>query len=277
MTDTARVPAVPRRRARRPKAPRRKVAILSVFGEVLITAGALVFLFLAWQLWWNDRVIAASQSDAAEEISQNWINNHAGVGGATSSDQGVAESPDVTADPVTSGEPVVATAPDAGEPIAVLYVPRFGEDYRRTIAEGVGSSVLNSTTLGIGHYPDTQMPGELGNFAIAAHRSAYGGGMHLINELRVGDPIYVHTADGYYTYRFRDLSYVEPTDIDVIAPVPNAPLAAPTDRIITLTSCNPLYSTDERIIAYGVLDSWQPTSDGPPSGLDSIIEAQAKA
>jgi sortase A len=276
MTDTARVPAAPRRRARRLGAPLRKVTILSAAGEVLITAGALVFLFLAWQLWWNDAVIAASQSDAAGKISQEWIEKTPDRGGATGRHEG-AESPDIPDEPLAAGDPVVATAPGPGNPIAVLYVPRFGEDYRRTIAEGVGTSVLNSTTLGIGHYPDTQMPGELGNFAIAAHRSAYGGGMHLINELRVGDPIYVHTVDGYYTYRFRDLRYVEPTDIDVISPVPDAPDAAPTDRIITLTSCNPLYSTDERIIAYGVLDSWQPTSDGPPSGLAPIIEALAKA
>lgn len=277
MTDSARVPAVPRRLGRRVRAPRRKLTILSVFGELLITAGALVFLFLAWQLWWNDMVIAASQSDAAAEISQEWIEKAPDPGAAPSNDHGSPESPVVVEEPAAAVEPVVATAPDAGEPIAVLYVPRFGDDYRRTIAEGVGTSVLNSTRRGIGHYPDTQMPGEVGNFAIAAHRSAYGGGMHLINELRVGDPIYVHTADGYYTYRFRDLSYVEPTDIDVIAPVPNAPDAAPIDRIITLTSCNPLYSTDERIIAYGVLDSWQPTSAGPPAGLNSIIEAQASA
>lgn len=276
MTDSARVPTVPRRLARRVRAPRRKVTILSVFGELLITAGALVFLFLAWQLWWNDMMIAASQSNAADAISQDWVENAPAPGTGTSDDQG-DEEPPVVEEPATAGEPVVATAPDAGEPIAVLYVPRFGDDYRRTIAEGIGTSVLNSTKLGIGHYPDTQMPGEVGNFAIAAHRSAYGGGMHLINELRVGDPLYVHTADGYYTYRFRDLSYVEPTDIDVIAPVPNAPDAAPIDRIITLTSCNPLYSTDERIIAYGVLDSWQPASAGPPAGLDSIIEAQASA
>jgi sortase A len=277
MTDSARVPTVPRRLARRVRAPRRNVTTVSVLGELLITAGALVFLFLAWQLWWNDMVIAASQSDAADEISQEWLDNDPGPGTATSDDHGDEESPVVTEGPAVAVEPVVATAPGTGEPLAVLYVPRFGHDYRRTIAEGVGTSVLNSTKLGIGHYPETQMPGEVGNFAIAAHRSAYGGGMHLINELRVGDPIYVQTADGYYTYRFRDLSYVEPTDIGVIAPVPNAPDASPTDRIITLTSCNPLYSTDERIIAYGVLDSWQPASAGPPSGLDTIIEAQAKA
>lgn len=136
--------------------------------------------------------------------------------------------------------------------------------------------VLNSMTLGIGHYPGTQMPGQIGNFAIAAHRSAYGGGMHLINQLQLGDAIYVQTADGYFTYRFRDLQYVHASEVGVIAPVPDFAGVAPTDRIITLTSCNPLYSVAERIIAYGVFESWQPTSAGPPTALAPIIAAQAQ-
>ncbi|WP_281533585.1 sortase domain-containing protein [Cryobacterium breve] len=85
----------------------------------------------------------------------------------------------------------------------------------------------------------------------------------------------MQTADGYYTYRFRDLEYVQPTDVGVLAAVPHAPGATATDRIITLTSCNPLYSTAERIIAYGVFDSWQPISAGPPAELAAIIAAQA--
>ena len=76
----------------------------------------------------------------------------------------------------------------------MLYIPRYGPDYHRTIAEGTGMDVLNSTELGVGHYPDTQMPGEVGNFVVAAHRSAYGGGMHLINELQLGDSIIVADA-----------------------------------------------------------------------------------
>ncbi|MGO7984038.1 sortase domain-bontaining protein, partial [Rhizobium johnstonii] len=82
----------------------------------------------------------------------------------------------------------------AGKAFGVLYVPRFGDTYQRNIAEGTGTDVLNSTKLGIGHYPDTQLPGEVGNFAIASHRSAYGGGMHVLNEFQLGDPIIVQTA-----------------------------------------------------------------------------------
>ena len=245
-------------------AQRRPVSVLGVFGELLITAGVGVILFLAWQLWWNDMIIAGEQSKAAGEISQGWI-----------AEERRARDPD--APPAADyGEPVVAEAPAPGEAFAVLYVPRFGAGYHRTVAEGTGARVLSSTRLGVGHYPETQMPGEVGNFAVAAHRSAFGGGMRLINELRLGDAIYVQTSDGYYSYRFRDFEYVAPSRVDVLAPVPGAPGTAPTDRLITLTSCNPLYSTAERIIAYGVFESWRPTSAGPPEDLAPIIAAQAQ-
>jgi sortase A len=232
-----------------------------VLGELLITAGVLVFLFLGWQLWWNDMMMANQQTQAASDISRRWIEQAPSTAGATA--------------PPT--EPVVSPRPAKGEAFAVLYIPRYGPDYHRTIGEGTGLSVLNSPRLGIGHYPQTQMPGEVGNFAVAAHRSANGGGMHLIDTFQLGDPIYVQTADGYYTYRFRDLQYVKPSAVQVLAPVPNEPGAEPTDRIITLTSCNPLYSTAERVIAYGVFESWQPTSAGPPHDLAPIITAQAHA
>ncbi|MGO4104075.1 class E sortase [Leifsonia sp. YAF41] len=268
MTDDAefrgeiRVPDA-RHRGRR-KRTRRPVTVVGVLGELLITAGAIVLLFLGWQLWWNDMMMSNSQSQASTDISREWIEK------AT---KDPAAIPPVPAD---YGDPIVAKAPAETEALGVLYVPRFGADYHRTIAEGIKTNVLNSPRTGIGHYPGTQMPGEVGNFAIAAHRSANGGGMHLINEFQLGDAIYVQTADGYYTYRFRDLQYVPPTAATVIASVPGRPELAPVDRIITLTSCNPLLSTAERIIAYGVFESWQPLTAGPPAELAPLIDAQAQ-
>ena len=267
-------PAEATRHAPRHKS-RPRLSAVGIIGEVLITAGVLVLAFLGWQLWWNDMIMAGQQSKAAAEISQTWIDDE-----RSSRDQ-AADTPQTTdpreSAPADFGDPVVREAPPSAQSFAVLYVPRFGADYHRSIAEGIGNNVLNSSRSGIGHYPDTQMPGEAGNFALAAHRSANGGGMHLINELQLGDAIYVQTADGYYTYRFRDLEYVAPTAVDVIAPVPHNPDVAPVDRFITLTSCNPLLSTDERIIAYGVLEAWQPTSAGPPAEVATVINAQAQA
>lgn len=254
-------------KARRKK--RQRVSVVGVLGELLITAGVLVLLFLAWQLWWNDAIMANQQKSSAASQSQEWI---AQAGAPTTAQP----SADPAVEPVDYGEPPVAAAPDHGEILGVLYVPRFGAEYARNIASGTSLDVLNSMYLGVGHYTNTQMPGELGNFAIAAHRSAWGGGMHLVNELQLGDAIYVQTADGYYTYRFRNLQYVQPTAGEVLAPVPGQPGSAPQERFITLTTCNPLLSTAERIIAYGVFESWQPLSAGPPAEIAAQVAAQAQ-
>ncbi|MCI2956841.1 class E sortase [Agromyces atrinae] len=235
----------------RPRRKRARVSFFGVLGELLLTAGVVILLFLAWQLWWNDAIMAGQQSSAASDLSREWM-----------TEAPPTTTPSETAEPVDPGDPVVGTATYSdGQPIGIMYVPRFGEGSQRTIAEGVGLNVLNSETLGVGHYPETQRPGEVGNFVIASHRSAYGGGMHEIEQLQLGDGIFIQTPDGWYTYRFRDLEYVTPQTVEVLAAVPHQPEMPPVDRIITLTSCNPLLSTAERIIAYGVLESWIPASE----------------
>ena len=243
--------------------------MFGILGELLLTAGVVVALFLGWRLWWNDAVMASQQSRAASDLSAGWL-EQARV--ETES----AESPAATpaSEGTEYGDPPVDGSDHAnGDPFAVMYVPRFGEGSQRTIAEGVGLDVLNSFESGVGHYPSTQMPGEVGNFAIAAHRSAYGGGMHEIDRLQLGDAIHIQTRDAWYTYRFRDLEYVTPTTTGVLAAVPHHPELEPADRIVTLTSCNPLYSTAERIVAYGVLEAWQPASAGPPTEIAADVAA----
>lgn len=253
-------------RARRHERGRPRVSAIGVIGELLLTAGVLILLFLGWQLWWNDAIMAGQQASAASELSSQWTEQER-------ADRGEEPAPSDSDD---YGDPVVDETDHAnGEAFAVMYVPRFGADSQRNVAEGYGLDVLNSFELGVGHYSGTQAPGEVGNFAIASHRSAYGGGMHEIEQLQLGDAIYIQTKDGWYTYRFRDLEYVTPATVEVLAPVPHRPGTTPVDRIITLTSCNPLYSTDERIIAYGVLESWRPTSAGAPDEIAATVASWA--
>lgn len=240
---------------------RKKFSIVGLIGELLITAGVLVFLFLGWQLWLNDIIVGGQQDKSSTDLAKSWI--------ATEPTPPVgAPSPSATPN---YGDPIVPAAQPDAKPFAVMYVPRFGSDYVRTIAEGVGTdSVLDKGI--IGHYPKSQMPGEVGNFAVAAHRTTHGAPFHLIATLRVGDNIYIQTADGYFTYGFRGLEYVRPTAISVIDPVPQNPNVKPTDRIMTLTSCNPMFSASERIIGYAVFDSWQPTSAGPPPAIAAEVK-----
>ena len=241
---------------RRPR--RQRSSVVGVLGELLLTSGVVILLFLGWQLWFNNLVSENEQKSVADELSQEW---------ETAPSATPTTEPATPADP---GVPVITAMPEVNAAFANLIVPRLGADFKRPIAEGVGTAVLNNTRLGMGHYPSTQLPGELGNFALASHRSAYGGAFRNIHQLVVGDAIYVETADGWYKYIYRSMEYVRSSGVGVILPVPQDPTATPTQSIITLTTCNPFYSSAERIIAYGVFDSWYPRAGGPPSEIAAI-------
>lgn len=236
-----------------------------MLGELLLTAGVLVLLYLGWQLYLNNAIAQTGQTQLAHELSRTWA-------------AGYTTGPIMTDVPkagaaATAGDvPAYAGAPGYAEQFATLIVPRFGADWTRPIAEGIGVyDVLN--IYGIGHYPGTAMPGQVGNFAVAGHRTSYGDPLINVNQLDVGDSIYVETPDGWYRYAFRSHEYVHPNGVEVLAPVPQMPGAMPTDRIITLTTCNPVHSVAERYIAYGVLDGWTPRAAGPPAEIAHLYGA----
>ncbi|WRH23677.1 class E sortase [Arthrobacter sp. JZ12] len=241
---------------RRRRTPLQIVA--QVFGELLLTAGVVVLLFVAWQLWWTNVESNAKQEEAVEQFFSGLDSEPA---------------PEVAAEePRGSEEVPVLASRAAGETFAVVYVPRFGDDYTRPVTSGVSTAVLDN--LGLGHYPETAMPGAVGNFAVAGHRQTNGAVLDNIHTLVPGDRIYVQTADGFYTYVYRNTQIVLPTQVDVLAPVPTQPGVEPTERILTLTSCNPMFGDQERIIAYAVMDSFQHSSEGPP---EEIAEQVARA
>ncbi len=237
---------------------RHRVSIIGVVGELFISAGVLVLLFLGWQLWLNDLLLGNQQNKQGSQLSQAWGKPAAGPAGSNRPDP---------------GPPVVGTAPGNAVQFANLIVPRFGADYERPIAEGIGTGdVLD---VGVGHYPGTEMPGGVGNVALAAHRTTYGAPFSNIADLKVGDSIYIETQDGWYRYVFRSLEFVPPTGVDVLDAVPQLPAATPTDRLLTMTSCNPKFSAAERFIAYSVFDTWYPRAGGPPPEIAKLVLTQA--
>lgn len=268
-------PATRRERSHRRRRSAFVTSLAGVTGELLLTAGVFVLLFLGWQLWVNDAIVAEQQTNLARDLGESWQKPAAPAPSATRTPTSTpTATPTPTPTPVYSDPTVRATTVANAEVFARLIVPRFGADYERTIAGGIGvDDVLN--VLGIGHYPDTAMPGAVGNFALAAHRTAYGSSFEHIDQLDVGDSIYVETADGWYRYVFRNHEVVVPTAVDVLLPVPRAPEVTAGERFITLTTCNPKHSTLERIIAYGVYDAWYPRSGGPPPEIAAIVTGAA--
>lgn len=240
------------RRSRRKLAKRgRRVSVVGVFGELFITMGVIVLLFLGWQIWLDNLLDANEQNDDAQQQSEVW-------------DKGGSTAP-ATVDRPDPGEPVILAEPANAVQFANLIVPRFGADWAKPVREGIGTKdVLN---FGIGHYPGTAMPGAVGNSAFAGHRTGYGSPLFDIVQLQVGDSIFVETEAGWYKYIYRSMEYVLPSGVEVLAPVPQFPGATATDRVITITSCNPVYSASERVIAYGVYDTWYPRDGGPPPEL----------
>ncbi|GGL03777.1 class E sortase [Salinibacterium xinjiangense] len=236
---------------------RRRLSVVGVLGELLITAGVVVLLFLGWQVWLGNLLSSNAQSVQAQALSQSW----------SKGDPPTPEEPAGRPDP---GPPVIVAAPKNAVQFANLIVPRLGADYTKPVAEGIDADVLRN---GIGHYPGTQIPGDVGNAAFAAHRTGNGSPFFDIEKLQVGDSIYFEMEAGWYRYVVRSLEYVPATGVGVLEPVPQSPDIAATDRILTLTSCNPVFTADERIIVYSLFDTWFPRSGGAPAEIAELSQA----
>ncbi len=137
-----------------------------------------------------------------------------------------------------------------GEVFAKFYAPRLGTNYVREIAEGTSlEKVLNK--VGLGHYQHTQLPGEVGNFAIAGHRAGNGGPLRNIDKFTDGDLVQVETADKKFTYKYLQTKIVDPSEIGVIEPVPmGLTKKSESGKYLTLTSCTPIYVNTNRIIVW---------------------------
>ena len=217
-------------------------------GEVLITLGVVILLFCVYQLWWTTVQANAAAEQTTDELLELW-----------------ESTPPVVAPPSASAtEPTVVVQPE--DAFAMMRIPRFGEDWYKPVFEGTSWGVLGK---GVGHYPDSALPGQVGNFSIAGHRTTYGQPFHNLDSLQQGDVVVVETDDRYFVYRitFTEPQIVKPTQVDVIAPVPGQPGAEPTQKLLTMTTCHPKYSAKQRLIQRAELVSERLKTDGPPPEL----------
>jgi sortase A len=208
-------------------------------GEALITVGLVLLLFCAYQLWWTNVEANRAQHQVSDSIRDEWSR------------------------PGTRG-PITLTRADFGKGFAFLHIPRLGRHYSKPVVEGV---TLPDLARGVGHYPKTALPGQVGNFAVAGHRATNGEPFAHLDKVRRGDTLVVETRDAWFTYVVDRTVIVAPTDVDVIDPVPGKPGATPTEKLITLTTCNPRWGSTQRLIVFGHLTAEQPTSAGQPSVL----------
>lgn len=234
---------------------------VGVLGELLLTVGVLGLLFVLWEVWWTGLGADSERDQAAGELFTH-----------------LDALEDEDSDP-EAGAPRADRIYDLAaetEVIGMLYVPRLEEDGTLPIREGVGPDSIDR--IAVGRYPNTQMPGEPGNFALAGHRDIYGRILFDQDKLVPGDLIYVQSPDGYFTYEVTESYVVSPDRTEVLEPVPGEPGEDPgEDSVLTLTTCDPPYVASDRLITHADFVEATPLSEGPPAEISDRVDAAAES
>jgi len=232
-------------------------------GQTLVTFGLIVLLFVVYELFVTDVLTNERQEDLTQELRENWED-------------------DPTLGPDLPGGGLSQIPP--GDGFAFIRIPALGADYVKVVVEGTNADALQQ---GPGHYVNSAMPGELGNFALAGHRVGKGSPFLDLDRLLPGDAIVIETADTWFTYRvlgdpvtgdfgadpsgIPGQQIVSPADVEVVYPIPGVDdsTVVPTTAYLTLTTCHPKFSAQQRLIVHAALDGpGLPKAeypDGPPA------------
>lgn len=216
--------------------------------EIAVTAGVVVLLLVAHQLWWTNEQARAGALQRVETLERNWE----AAAPAPPAPEGDAEPDAAAAAPQPSGTP----GPDPDRAYAVMRIPKLGVTV--PVARGVSKAqVLNRGY--VGHYPQTAKPGAPGNFAVAGHRNTHGEPFRRLDRLRTGDRIEVETSAARYVYEVAGtVPQTLPGDGTVLEPVPYSSVH-PSARMngpgnyLTLTTCTPEYTSTYRLVVWGRL------------------------
>ncbi|MFI8888932.1 class E sortase [Streptomyces paradoxus] len=231
------------RRQARARKPGPAVVASRAIGEVFITTGVLMLLFVTYQLWWTNVRAHAQAGKEASSLQNDWASGKRNPG-----------------------------AFEPGQGFAILHIPKL--DVVVPIAEGTNSKGVLDRGM-VGHYAEgalkTAMPGDkTGNFGLAGHRNTHGEPFRYINKLAPGDPIVVETQDEYFVYKMASiLPVTPPSNTSVLNPVPTGSGFTKPGRYITLTTCTPEFTSKYRMIVWGKMVEERPRSKGKPDALVS--------
>ncbi|MEU3300837.1 MULTISPECIES: class E sortase [unclassified Streptomyces] len=206
------------------RARSRIAGVISVFGELLITAGLVLALFVVYSLWWTNVLADREATEQGDRVRDRW----AGGPGAL----------------------------DTKDGIGFLHVPAMSNG-EVLVKKGTDSKTLNHGVAGYYTTPiKSALPSDKqGNFTLAAHRDGHGAKFHNIHKVKAGDSIIFETKDTWYVYKvYKDLKETSKYNVDVLQPVPKESGKTKPGRYITLTTCTPVYTSDYRYIVWGELE-----------------------
>lgn len=186
---------------------------------------------------------------------------------AFSPELGERDGPEFVVTPIDpealSEDEIALLTPRFGEVLGRIEIPDIG--LSRNIVEGIRRDDLRK---GPGHYPDTPLPGQPGNAAIAGHRTTYQQPFHDLHLLEPGDLIKVTTFQGDHYYQVMPYTDDDGEEVGhfIVDPGQTEVLDDFGDNRLTLTACHPIRSSRQRIIVTALLVS------APSKVLPSISE-----
>ena len=197
---------------------------LDLIGKTLISAGVLLLLFVAYQLWGT----GLAENQAQNKLKSQFVTSTTVTTPATDA-------------PTTTTLP---PPPKKGDVVAQIIIEKINVD--KFVIAGVGYKELEK---GPGLFAGSPLPAQLGNVAIAGHRTTFGAPFGRVNELAEGDRIVMKTSRGEFVYLVTGApTIVKATDVDVIRTVD------PTRAILTLVTCHPKWTSENRMIISAELE-----------------------
>ncbi|TJZ50161.1 class E sortase [Streptomyces piniterrae] len=213
----------------KPRRVRRTVAsVVSVIGELLITAGLVLGLFVVYSLWWTNVLADREAHQQGDKVRKDWA----------------------------SPGPTGPGALDTKDGIGFLHVPAMSNG-EVLVRKGTEAEILNEGVAGYYTKPaKSELPKDKkGNFTLAAHRDGHGARFHNIDKIKDGDPIVFETKDTWYVYKvFSILAETSKYNVDVLDDVPKESGKRKAGRFITLTTCTPVYTSNYRYVVWGELE-----------------------
>ncbi|MFG2309010.1 class E sortase [Streptomyces sp. NPDC048566] len=226
----ARPPAAGGGAARGGRRMGRGAMAVSLLGELLITTGLVLGLFVVYSLWWTNVVADRAAHQQGDKVRDDWARGR-GPGGPG--------------------------ALDTKAGIGFLHVPAM-KNGEVLVEKGTATSILNDGVAG--YYTDpvkATLPtaGKNGNFTLAAHRDGHGAKFHNIDKVREGDAIVFETKDKWYVYRvFGILPETSKYNVQVLGKIPEQSGKTKPGHYITLTTCTPVYTSRYRYVVWGELE-----------------------
>ncbi|OKP99867.1 class C sortase [Paenibacillus sp. P46E] len=213
------------------------------FSYLIILAGILIMLYPKANEWYNDW----QQQKLLEEAEQAFSESAPSTSPPSDLSKQYAEVTQLLAEE-SSGDQAEATEPPSpeirlgGKITGIIQIDKI--NLKLPILEGATKANMKHAAA---HMQETAAIGQVGNAAIAAHRSRTAGRLfNRLNEVAIGDSISVQTSGHDYRYVVYDISIVEPTDVSVLN-------GRGDDKILTLITCDPLVNPTHRLIIHAKL------------------------